>query len=54
MRHAIRILASYQAGEKLELGIMRDKKKVTIDVEIPADHHGNLQREYEVAPASAS
>jgi len=54
VRHAMRILASYQAGEKLELGIMRDKKKVTIDVEIPADHHGNLQREYEVAPASAS
>ena len=44
--HAIRILGSYQAGEKLKLGIMRDKKRVTIDVEIPADYHGR------VAPAS--
>jgi S1-C subfamily serine protease len=53
VRHAMRILASYQAGEKLELGIMRDKKKVTIDVEIPADQHGKLHREYdiEVKPA---
>jgi S1-C subfamily serine protease len=42
VRHALRILGSYQSGEKLELGIMRDKKKVKIDVEIPADHHGRL------------
>lgn len=42
VRHAMRILGSYQAGEKLELGIMRDKKKVTIDVEIPSDRHGSL------------
>ncbi len=54
VRHAMRILASYQAGEKLELGIMRDKKKVTIDVEIPADHHGNLHFETEVDPLPAS
>ena len=50
VRHAMRILRSYQPGEKLKLGIMRDKKKLTIDVEIPADHHGNLHRnEIEVA-----
>jgi len=56
VRHAMRILASYQAGEKLERGIMRDKKKVTIDVEIPADHHGKLHNEYdiEVKPAPSS
>jgi len=56
VRHAMRILASYQAGEKLELGIMRDKKKVTIDVEIPADHHGKLHNEYdiEVKPTPSS
>ena len=48
VRHAMRILASYQAGEKLELGIMRDRKKVTIDVEIPADHHGKLHEKYEI------
>jgi S1-C subfamily serine protease len=37
VRHAMRILASYTAGEELELGIMRDKRKRTIDVEIPED-----------------
>jgi S1-C subfamily serine protease len=55
VRHALRILGSYQAGERLELGIMRDKKKAKIDVEIPADYHGNLQDvfEFEVLPAAA-
>jgi C-terminal processing protease CtpA/Prc len=55
VRHAMRILSSYQAGEKLTLGIMRDKKKTTIDVELPADHHGNLMEQFdiEVRPASA-
>ena len=55
VRHALRILGSYQAGEKLELGIMRDKKRVKVDVEIPADYHGNLQDvfEFEVIPAAA-
>jgi C-terminal processing protease CtpA/Prc len=55
VRHALRILGSYQAGEKLELGIMRDKKRIKVDVEIPADYHGNLQDviEIEVLPAAA-
>ena len=55
VRHALRILGSYQAGEKLELGIMRDKKRRKIDVEIPPDQHGNLAPEFEwqVAPAVA-
>ena len=35
--HAIRILGSYQPGEELELGIMRDKKRVTLKIEIPDD-----------------
>ena len=48
VRHAMRILSSYQAGEKLELGIMRDKKKVTIDVEIPADQHGSLAPSFDI------
>ncbi len=54
-RHAMRILGSYQAGEKLKLGIMRDKKKKTIDIEIPADHRGSLQDEFtiEFLPAAA-
>ena len=41
-RHAMRILSSYQGGEKLKLGIMRDKKKKTLEIEIPADTHGAL------------
>ena len=45
VRHAMRILSSYQAGEELELGIMRDKKKRTLDIEIPADHRGMLIEE---------
>ncbi len=42
VRHAMRILSSYQSGEKLKLGIMRDKKKRTLDVEIPADRRSML------------
>lgn len=55
VRHAMRILSSYQSGEKLKLGIMRDKKKRTLDVEIPADHHGSLLDELErgMRPARA-
>lgn len=33
--HAIRILGSYQPGEELELRIMRDKKRVTLNIEVP-------------------
>ena len=55
VRHAMRILSSYQGGEQLKLGIMRDKKKRTLDVEIPADHHGMLFDRHEevVRPAKA-
>jgi len=42
VRHAMRILSSYESGESLKLGIMRDKKKRTIEVEIPADQRGAL------------
>lgn len=35
--HAIRILGSYQAGEKLELRIMRDKRDRTLDITMPDD-----------------
>ncbi len=37
VRHALRILSSYQAGESLKLEIMRDKKRRTLDVAIPDD-----------------
>ncbi len=53
VRHAMRILGSYQAGETLKLGIMRDKKKRTLDVEIPAERQGMLFDELiEIRPAS--
>ena len=42
VRHAMRILSSYEGGESLKLGIMRDKKKRTIEVEVPANHRGSL------------
>jgi S1-C subfamily serine protease len=42
VRHAMRILGSYQAGEKLTLDIMRDKKRRTLDVEIPDDRSSML------------
>ncbi len=54
VRHAMRILGSYQAGEALELGIMRDKKKRTLEIEIPADYRGMLlDGDRRVRPASA-
>ncbi|MDH3587172.1 MAG: PDZ domain-containing protein, partial [Gammaproteobacteria bacterium] len=40
--HAMRILSSYQAGEKLELGIMRDKRRQTINIELPDDRSSML------------
>ena len=42
VRHAMRILSSYESGESLMLGIMRDKKKRTIEVEIPFNQRGAL------------
>ena len=35
--HCMRILTSYQPGEKLTLAIMRDRKEETIEVEVPDD-----------------
>lgn len=42
VRHAMRILSSYEGGESLKLGIMRDKKKRTIEVQLPANQRGSL------------
>lgn len=53
VRHAMRILSSYQGGETLKLGIMRDKKKRTLEVEIPADYHGKLFEKF-IAPSPAA
>jgi S1-C subfamily serine protease len=37
VNHGMRILGSYQPGEKLVLNIMRDKKAQTIEIEVPDD-----------------
>ena len=42
VRHALRILSSYQAGESLQLEIMRNKKRKTLEVEIPDDLSSGL------------
>lgn len=38
--HAFRILGSYQAGEKLTLNVLRQKKKVSFDITIPDEPVG--------------
>lgn len=50
VRHAMKILSSYQSGEKLKLGIMRDKKKRTLDVEVPDDRRGSIVAPLPVKP----
>ncbi|MGI9272142.1 MAG: PDZ domain-containing protein [Woeseiaceae bacterium] len=37
VRHALRILGSYQSGESLQIEIMRDKKRRTLSIEMPDD-----------------
>lgn len=52
VRHAMRILSSYQGGETLKLGIVRDKKKRSLEVAIPDNQRGMLFGEpSEVSPA---
>ena len=45
--HALRILGSYQAGEAMKIEVMRDKRKRTLDVEMPDN-----RRSWSVAPAA--
>lgn len=40
--HAMRILASYQGGETLELEIMRDRKREKLSVEMPDDRRSHF------------
>lgn len=49
--HAMRILGSYQAGETLEIEIMRDKKREVLKVEIPDNRQGFLRHYEEARPA---
>jgi len=47
--HALQILTSYEAGEKLKLNVLRMKKRITFDVTIPED--GRLRGSHLVPPA---
>jgi PDZ domain-containing secreted protein len=38
--HALRILSSYQAGEKVKINVMRMKKRQTLEVTLPKDEPG--------------
>ena len=42
VKHALRILGSYTAGEELELTILREKRKRTLEIIIPDDRRGML------------
>lgn len=51
VRHAMRILGSYQAGEKVKLEIMRDKRKRSLDIEVPDNRHSSVTIAPKVVPA---
>jgi C-terminal processing protease CtpA/Prc len=53
VRHCLRILGSYESGETVELGIMRDKKRRMVKVEVPADPRSSLIKPRPVKPARA-
>lgn len=40
--HAARILGSYEAGEKLQLNVLRMKKRVTLAVDVPSQPAGGM------------
>ena len=40
--HALRILGSYQAGETLEIDIMRDKRKRTLEIVMPDSRRSHV------------
>ena len=42
VNHCMRILSSYQPGEKLVLNILRDRKPMKLEIEIPDDRTGML------------
>ena len=52
IRHALKILGSYDSGEKLELGIMRDKRERTLEVEIPANDYRGMRPKAPETPPS--
>ena len=44
--HALRILSSYQPGEKLKLNILRTKKRMSFDITVP-EGQGPFERRFE-------
>ena len=52
VNHAIRILGTYEPGEKLELAIMRDKRRRTLDVEMPDNRQSRMVPAPSVAPTA--
>jgi hypothetical protein len=52
--HAMRILASYQGGETLEIEIMRDRKREKLSVEMPDNRRSHLVPAPAVAPVPAT
>lgn len=53
VNHCMRILGSYQPGEKLVLNIMRDKRRETIEVEVPDDRSSHRVPHHEAPPLPA-
>lgn len=45
--HAARILGSYEPGEKLRLNVLRMKKHMTLEVDVPAEPEGRFRRRFE-------
>lgn len=50
--HALRILSSYQGGEKLRLNVMRAKKKQTVEITVP-EGNGEGEFEHHLGPGAA-
>ena len=53
LRHAIRILSSYESSETVNLKILRDKKEKTITVEIPDNRRSQVDPLPPASPAAA-
>jgi S1-C subfamily serine protease len=54
VRHVLRILSSYQAGESLQIEVLREKKRRTLEIEVPDDRTGmRFEAPMPVQPASA-
>ncbi len=53
LRHAIRILSSYQSGETVNIEILRDKRKQTVTVEVPDNRRSFIAPLLPAAPVLA-